>query len=351
MTIDNLIIGKRYSVSSNNDCVITDTATGYTLASISAGTQAVIVPISESITSDKDCVVLPIDEATVMPGVGQGGNGGDTGNSYVMWGGENNTEVTLNIPDSVDIPLSFYSTNVTKVSGTGGGITNCSNMCYYCASLTALTLNLPSASDCNAMCYGCSSLTSLTLDLPSATNCNAMCYGCSSLTEGTLKTPLASDCSNMCYYCASLTALTLNLPSATYCADMCGNCSSLTALTLNLPSATNCKRALDKCTNLTSLSFNFGSMSTVNFTSTSGSGGIGNVTTLQNVTVLEGGLASCTSFNISASTNLTATSIQNIIDALPNYSGTGTSALVTFPPDRLTAEQQTQITNKGWSWA
>ena len=282
MTIDNLIIGKRYSVSSNNDCVITDTATGYTLASISAGTQAVIVPISESITSDKDCVVLPIDEATVMPGVGQGGNGGDTGNSYVMWGGENNTEVTLNIPDSVDIPLSFYSTNVTKVSGTGGGITNCSNMCYYCASLTALTLNLP---------------------------------------------------------------------SATYCADMCGNCSSLTALTLNLPSATNCKRALDKCTNLTSLSFNFGSMSTVNFTSTSGSGGIGNVTTLQNVTVLEGGLASCTSFNISASTNLTATSIQNIIDALPNYSGTGTSALVTFPPDRLTAEQQTQITNKGWSWA
>lgn len=77
MTTDNLIIGKRYSVSSNNDCVITDTATGYTLASISAGTQAVIVPISDSITSDKDCIVLPVDEATVMPGVGQGGNGGD----------------------------------------------------------------------------------------------------------------------------------------------------------------------------------------------------------------------------------------------------------------------------------
>lgn len=76
MTIDNLIIGKRYSVSSNNDCVITDTATGHTLASISAGTQAVIVPISDSITSDNDCVVLPIDEATVMPTVGQGGNGG-----------------------------------------------------------------------------------------------------------------------------------------------------------------------------------------------------------------------------------------------------------------------------------
>lgn len=77
MTTDNLIIGKRYSVSSNNDCVITDTATGYTLASLTAGSQLIVVPISNSITSDNDCVVLPVDETTVMPGIGQGGNGSD----------------------------------------------------------------------------------------------------------------------------------------------------------------------------------------------------------------------------------------------------------------------------------
>ena len=207
---------------------------------------------------------------------------GEGGNDWITWSGNNNSEVTLNIPDDVDIPLSFSNSKITKISGTAGGMTCCRQICYICTGLTTLSLNLPLATECHYMCYACKNLTTLTLNLPSAINCD----------------------------------------------NICGNCTSLATL-----------------------NFNFGSLMTIDFTSITGNGGLGNITTLENITILEGGLAFCTSFNIKNSTNLTDASIQNIIDALPDYSGTETSALVSFPPDRLTTEQQTQLSNKGWTWS
>ena len=326
-------------------------ATGVLLASASAGIAKIPTGSFSKITCTAPFILTTESAMSRLRG-GQGQNGGGgTTDAYVTWGGEKNKEVTLNVPADVDIPLAFSSRNITKLSGTGGGITDWSYMCSNCSSLTTLTLDLPSATNCGDMCSSCSSLTTLTLDLPSATNCTYMCSSCSSLTTLTLDLPSATNCGYMCYNCSSLTTLTLDLPSATDCGDICSYCTKLASLTLDLPLATNCRSALNKCTSLTSLSFNFASMTTVNFTSMSGNGGPGNVTTLENVTVLEGGLAACTSFNIKNSTNLTDTSIQNIIDALPNYSGTETSALVTFPSGRLSTEQQEAITAKGWTWA
>lgn len=116
------------------------------------------------------------------------------------------------------------------------------------------------------------------------------------------------------------------------------------------PNLTNAALIFNDCPSLSEIDVHYPKLATLNFTSTSGPGGLGNVPTLYLVTVLDGGLAACTSFNISASTNITDASIQNIIDALPDYSGTQASALVSFPPDRLTEEQQTQLTNKGWTY-
>lgn len=116
------------------------------------------------------------------------------------------------------------------------------------------------------------------------------------------------------------------------------------------PNTTNATCIYNNCTSLSDVDVHFPKLSTINFM-TGRSGGLGNVTTLENVTVLEGGLAACDAFLIANSTNLTDESIQNIIDALPDHSVAGTPALVGFPPDRLTTEQQTQLSNKGWTWS
>lgn len=318
MTTDNLIIGKRYSVSSNNDCVITDTATGYTLASLTAGSQLIVVPISNSITSDNDCVVLPVDEATVMPGIGQGGNGGDTGNSYVTWGGKNYTEVTLNIPDDVDIPLTFnLDEQITSIKGNAGGKTNFKSFCNAAYNLAYFELTMNKAQNCNSLLCSTEKLKSVTLNLPNATDIRDLVSYSTWLEEAYIYAPLATQSRDLITYCQKLKTLTLIAPLIT-----------------EFSVGTN--------GNLTSITINIASINT--FVATA-------VRTLENVTILEGGLASCTSFNVSTSTNLTDTSIQNIIDALPDYSTAGTSAVVRFPAGRLTTEQQEAITAKGWTWA
>ena len=50
-------------------------------------------------------------------------------------------------------------------------------------------------------------------------------------------------------------------------------------------------------------------------------------------------------------TLLSDTSIQNVINALPDYSGTESSALIQLPAEKITESQKTQITAKGWTWS
>ena len=50
-------------------------------------------------------------------------------------------------------------------------------------------------------------------------------------------------------------------------------------------------------------------------------------------------------------TSLSDTSIQNVIDAIPDYSSTSTSALIQLPAGKITEDQKAQITAKGWTWS
>lgn len=297
MNTDNLIIGKRYSVSSNNDCVITDTASGYTLATISAGTQGVIVPISSSITSDNDCVVLPISNATVTPTVGQGGN---SGNDYVVWSGEIKSEVTLNIPDDVDLPISFYNQKgLTSISGTTGGKTSLNSLLYSCDNIQHVELYCPNALTLNDFIYYAYYIKSIKVEAP-----------------------IATTATNFSYFLGSTS-------------------NDYFDMTIIMPKVTSAKNMFshDVIPKI-NITLNLASLATID---------IGY--NIVNANILYGGLSSCTSLNLLYSSDITDESIQNIIDALPDYTGTSTSALVTFPADRLTEEQQKQISNKGWTWS
>lgn len=243
---------------------------------------------------------------------------GEEGNSYVTWGGNNNSEVTLNVPSDVDIPLTFnLCEQITSIKGNAGGKTYFKAFCNAAYNLNRFDLIMNNASDCNSLLCSTEKLKSVTLNLPNATDIRDLVSYSIGLEDAYIYAPLATQSRDLLTYCQKLKTLTLIAPLIT-----------------DFSVGTN--------SNLTSITINIASINT--FTATA-------IRTLVNVTILEGGLASCTSFNISTSTSLTDESIQNVIDALPDYSGTETSALVTFPPDRLTAEQQEAITAKGWTWA
>ena len=209
---------------------------------------------------------------------------------------------TVNYSDTDTVAVKMAYSTFKKVRGSFGGVKDCSHMLESCTSLTSITLDLPSATNCYYMLYNCTSLTSATLNLPSATNC---------------------------YY-------------------MLNRCTSLTSATLNLPSATNCGNMLSGCTSITTLAINIARIATVDFNNLDSAN---KLATLKNLTILEGGLAACTTFKMYATnTVITDESIQNVVTALPDWSGTSKSATCQFPAGRLTEEQKTTLTAKGWTY-
>jgi len=211
-------------------------------------------------------------------------------------------------------------------------------------------LNFPdkSTNDLELFSIGYSRYTKLTGSTAGKINCTTMCWGCAQLKEVDVEVPNGNT-SNMFPNCSNLIKAKLIAPVSTQVNSLFQNDTKLQEVYLYAPKATSKDYMVTAAGNIVTFSFNLASFNTINFSSNSSS--VGYLYKLENVTILEGGLASCTSFIITNSTKLTDASIQNIIDALPDYSTTGTSALVSFPPDRLTEEQQTQITNKGWTWS
>lgn len=311
---------------------------------VTGSTQCSFIPSVNEVTVDPDTAKLE----QVSRGIavrssnnGGGGGGGSTGNDWITVNDAG--EAVLNFPENVD---SF-----SKITGTLGGRQNCSQLLSHLNDLKYVDLYLPLATATEEICNESTRLEYVKLIAPKTNTLRYAFGGCVSLQTSEISAE-NSECIYALYTrCKSLKTSTIDFPNASDCAYVFNLNDSLKTATMILPKATILFSSLHGCFALTSLSLNFSSMSTLDFTSTSGNGGLGNVTTLENVTVLDGGLASCTSFIITNSTNLTDASIQNIIDALPDYSGTETSALVSFPPGRLTTAQQTQLSNKGWTWS
>lgn len=272
---------------------------------VTGSTQCSFIPSVNEVTVDPDTAKLEQVSRgiAVRSSNNGGGGGGSTGNDWITVNDAG--EAVLNFPENRDLPIKFGYSDFTKITGTLGGKLNANYMFYNSENASNIELKLPESKSAYGICWNCLSAETVRLIATNAADCTYAFRGCGKMTD----------------------------------------------LYIVLPSAINMNGAFIDCTYFITAQCNFASMSTLDFTSTSGTGGLGNVPSLENVTVLDGGLASCTSFIITNSTNLTDESIQNIIDALPDYSGTETSALVSFPPDRLTTEQQEQLTNKGWTWS
>ena len=69
--------------------------------------------------------------------------------------------------------------------------------------------------------------------------------------------------------------------------------------------------------------------------------------------VMHAGLETCTTVKFYAThTSLSATSVQNIVDAVEDWSASsGVSALMQMPAGKLTEEQKSTLTAKGWTYS
>lgn len=302
----------------------------YILATASEAGQVAFKAISDSVIISDDNAILTAEDFVFAPGpiLKPTSGGGGTLGAYVTWGGENNTEVTVNVPDDVDLPLSFYERRITKATLKMGGTTKMSNFFYSCPTLEELSIIAPHVENISYFLWG-SKITSINWSFPSATNCDRLCPNNERVITTKLDLPNATVCNYLIYRQTRLNEAWINAPKATKVQAIFGPIPVIT------------------------LSFNLASVATFDLTVADpvNNNQLGRLASLQNLTILDGGLASCTAFNISVSTALTDASIQNIIDALPDYSGTQTSALVSFPPDRLTTEQQEQLAAKNWTWS
>lgn len=171
----------------------------------------------------------------------------------------------------------------------------------------------------------CSSLASISL--PSLPNVNEMdsCFETNkSLTSISLPSlPKVFSMQNCFYYCGSLTSITLpELPKVTSMYYCFAYCTSLTSINLpELPKVSNMGSCFNNCTSLENLV-------------------IGN---------LNPAVSNWTNWKLDSCTKLTVDSLVNVLNALPERTGTNTCTLGTTNLNKLSDEQKAIATNKGWT--
>lgn len=272
----------------------------YILATAPEAGQIAFKAISDSVIISDDNAILTAEDFVFAPGpiLKPTSGGGSTVDDWITINDAG--EAVLNFPEETNptienISLAF--SKLTKITGNAGGKLNCLGLCSRSSTLTYVDI-VANKADVSNICNGCSKLTYGKIVAENATSLNSL-FQSTPLSEAYVYAP--------------------NAQQGLYI----------------LPQKT--KKA----------TLYWAKFKTIDFSKTS-TNYIPNIT---DMIILSGGLASCTSFKIPDSPNLTDESIQNIIDTLPNYSSTGTSALVSFPPDRLTAAQQEQLAAKNWTWS
>lgn len=277
----------------------------YILATASEAGQVAFKAISDSVIISDDAAILTAEDFVFAPGpiLKPTSGGGSSVNDWITVNDAG--EAVLNFPEESTNALELFSigySRYTKLAGSTAGKISCATMCWGCQELKDVDVEVPNG-----------------------------------------------NTSNMFPNCINLTKAKVIAPVSIAVNSIFQNDTKLQEVYLYAPKAKHKDYMVTNAANIVTFSFNLASLPTISFALDSSS--MGNLPKLKNLAILEGGLASCTSFNVSESTLITAESIQNIIDALPDYSGSGTSALVSFPPDRLTEEQQAQLAAKNWTWS
>ena len=247
---------------------------------------------------------------------------------------------------SLDVS-NFDTSNVTKMT----------NMFYECRNLTSLDVSnfdTSSVTDMKAMFNGCNKLTTLDVsnwDVSKVTSMSQMFRECRNLTSldvSNFDTSNVTTMNEMFRECRNLTSLdvsnfnTSNVTDMNYMFTYCNNLTTLDANNWDTSNVINMAYMFYACESLTSLDLSNWDVSKVtNFSYT-----FNNCTALMNLQAPKN-----ISANISFSdcTKLTHDSLMSIINNLATVTSTKTLTLGSTNLAKLTDDEKTIATNKGWT--
>ena len=262
-------------------------------------------------------------------------------------------------PTSMNFRFDEYSKLQVVPSLDFTGRTDTRNLFYNCPSLKSVgnLTGTERVTIMNGMFYGCSSLTTIPpMDTSNVTEMSNMFRGCSSLTTiPPMDTSNVIVMSGMFYGCSSLTSIPqMDTSKVT---SMCGwsggmfeGCTSLTSIPLlDTSKVTDMNSMFSNCSSLTSIPL-------LDYSSVTDLGYIFGFGSLNKLTDLGG----FKDFKINASSyfldrvpNATVESLMNVINNLYDLTANGLSGKTinfgTTNLNKLTDEQKSVATAKGWS--
>ena len=225
-------------------------------------------------------------------------------------------------------------------------VTNMVDMFRECSKLTTIPqLSTINVTNMYGMFYNCSKLTTIPqLNTSKVDNMNNMFSGCSSLESiPLLDTSNVTSMNSTFYSCRSLTAVPqLNTSKVTDMGSMFCNCNSLTAVPLyNTSKVNNMSQMFWHCNNLQTVpAFDCSNVTNMNniFASCS---------SLKSILMTNIGVA----LDISASTLFERSDLVTILNNLKTVTTTKTLKMGATNLAKLTDEDKSIATNKGWTLA
>ena len=224
--------------------------------------------------------------------------------------------------------------------------TTMSNMFYLCSNLTTIPLlNTSNVTIMERMFCSCENLTTIPLlNTSNVTDMGQMFNNCSSLaTIPELNTSNVTNMYGMFNNCSGLTSIpSLDTSKVTDMGSMFYGCSRLTTIPeLNTSNVTDMLTMFRDCSNLTTIPL----LDTSNVTSM-----LSMFKGCSNLTILGGFKGLKTDLDLSFSTKLTHESLMNVINYAANVTPSRkTLTLKSKNLDKLTNEEKTIATNKGWT--
>lgn len=247
-----------------------------------------------------------------------------------------------------DISYMFHSCRATTFPLLNmSKATNAFYMFYQCSNMTTAPLiDLSNVSNCESVFRSCSSLTTCEIsDFSNATNIDGLFANCSKLTNipSQLITPKVTDTGFMFYQCGALTtAPEMNTSNVTNMTKMFYDCNKLVTVPLYDTS---------KVTNMQEMFYFDYSLETVPaFDCT-------NVTNMNNIFASCRSLKSILMTNIGVSLNIASSTLferEDLVLILNNLKTVTTTKTLTMGATnlaKLTDEDKTIATNKGWTLA
>ena len=264
---------------------------------------------------------------------------------------------TSNVQQGTSSYFANHKGQIKEVTGSVpelviGGTGEMGEGMFFGYNLTSVTLDSLGKVENGTGMFEGNNLTSWNIDLPDTLTDAVHMFYSNQLTSWDIPLPDSLTDASIMFYGNQLTSWNIPLPDLLTDASHMFRNNQLTSCRLSTNANPNMNNILSNNFNLTDLSLNLPNLPAIDLASGTTQQSFVNLTSLVNVTVDEGGLASVGTFTFSKdAVNLTYQSMLNVANELPTYSSG--EHIYTCPVASTTITERNNIRNivepKGWN--